>query len=137
MDNPKADEIRQWLVKSKRDLKAAQILMASAEPLLDAGVYHCQQSAEKALKGYLVFRDCELQRSHDLVAILEMCAAYDSSFSQLKTEARMLTPYVMEFRYPGDELEPDRKDAEEAMKMAATVLAFVSQKLPDEMTEPQ
>ena len=45
MDNPKSEEIRKWITKSQRDLKAAQILMAIEEPLLDSAVYHCQQSA--------------------------------------------------------------------------------------------
>ena len=63
-----------------------------------------------------------------------MCSRYDSSFSKLDTEARVLTPYVMEFRYPGDELEPERETAEAAMTMAETVLKFVLQRLPIDIT---
>ena len=38
----------------------------------------------------------------------------------------------MAFRCPSDESEPDRKAAESAIKMTATVLEFVLQRLPVE-----
>jgi HEPN domain-containing protein len=41
-------------------------LAAHTPPLLDTSIYHCQQSAEKAVKGYLVFCDQEFERVHDL-----------------------------------------------------------------------
>jgi HEPN domain-containing protein len=47
------EEIRAWLVKAVRDLEAAKLLVEAEEPLLDIAVYHCQQSMEKALKGFL------------------------------------------------------------------------------------
>jgi hypothetical protein len=43
-----------------------------------------------------------------------------------------LTPYATEFRYPGDVIEPERSEAEEALEMATLVLDFVIQKLPSE-----
>lgn len=46
-----------WLAKAERDYEAARRMIDEPrEPLLDAGVYHCQQAAEKALKGWLTGR---------------------------------------------------------------------------------
>lgn len=45
-----------WLKKSKNDLKAAKKLVQNPDPLYDMAVYHCQQTAEKALKAYLVYK---------------------------------------------------------------------------------
>lgn len=42
-----------WLVKAQRDLLVAEQLFAHEQPLLDAIAYHCQQSSEKVLKGFL------------------------------------------------------------------------------------
>ena len=54
------DEVRQasfdWIAKAKRDLEAAKRMIVCVDPLLDTGAYHCQQAAEKALKGWLTFR---------------------------------------------------------------------------------
>lgn len=51
------DEVRQaaleWIAKAERDLEAAKRMIVCVDPLLDTGSYHCQQAAEKALKGYL------------------------------------------------------------------------------------
>jgi HEPN domain-containing protein len=49
------------------------------------------------------------------------------------TLARILTPYVVEFRYPGDVIEPEREEAEEALEMAESVLRFVRSALPEEV----
>lgn len=46
-----------WLGKAQRDLAAAVRLMAGDPPYADTAVYHCQQAAEKALKGFLAAHD--------------------------------------------------------------------------------
>ena len=53
MPPEQVEEIRAWLIKAARDLEAARRLIETEEPLLDIVVYHCQQSMEKALKGFL------------------------------------------------------------------------------------
>ncbi|BAZ30792.1 hypothetical protein NIES4074_32540 [Cylindrospermum sp. NIES-4074] len=50
MDKAKRTLVQFWLKKSQRDLTAAQKL---AQELPDIAIYHCQQAAEKALKGFL------------------------------------------------------------------------------------
>lgn len=41
----------EWLFKANSDLESAKVLLKNN--LLDTAIYHTQQSAEKALKGYL------------------------------------------------------------------------------------
>jgi len=55
MTDAKAQLVQSWLAKAQHDLAAARVLAASAPPLLDTAIYHCQQATEKAIKGYLVF----------------------------------------------------------------------------------
>ncbi len=59
--------------------------------------------------------------------------SFEADFDELRDFADILTPYATEFRYPGDVIEPERQEAEEAIEMAAAVLAFVIGKLPDEV----
>jgi HEPN domain-containing protein len=108
----------------------AQVLFDNEESLLDAVVYHCQQSAEKALKAYLASQNVAFRKTHDLGVLLELCSLSESGFQSLQEVADILTPYATEFRYPGDALEPERRDAEEALEMALLVLNFVTQLLP-------
>ena len=53
MDDTKREWVRSWLTKAHSDLRSACALMALAEPATDTAIYHCQQAAEKSLKGYL------------------------------------------------------------------------------------
>lgn len=96
----------------------------------DVVVYHCQQSAEKALKAYLVYKEVPLQKTHNLVVLLENCLDFELSFEILRASAEVLTPYATEFRYPSDIVEPDVSEAEEALTMAESVLNFVIKLLP-------
>src|SRR2546428_819396 len=45
-------EARDWLERGHRDLEAGQRVLVGDDPLPDVAVYHAQQAAEKALKGF-------------------------------------------------------------------------------------
>lgn len=79
--------MRSWLVKAHSDLRSARALVALAEPATDTAIYHCQQAAEKALKGYLAFRDQPLERTHDLDRLLELATALEPAFAPLETSS--------------------------------------------------
>lgn len=133
MDEAKRKEVRQWLVKSQRDLGSARRLMEGDEPYLDVAVYHCQQAAEKAIKAYLTYRDIIFEKTHNLVALLAFCIPSDPTFEHWKEAAKMLTPYATEFRYPGDVLEPERYEAEQALAQAEALVNFIIMRLPEEV----
>jgi hypothetical protein len=40
-----------------------------------------------------------LQKTHNLVVLLESCIEFDASFEVLRDSAESLTPYATEFRY--------------------------------------
>jgi len=131
MDSAKYEEVQQWLNKSQRDLKVAWVLLNHEESLLDAVVYHCQQSAEKALKAYLTYQNVAFRKTHDLDILVDLCALSEPSFQDLKDSADSLTPYATEFRYPSDTIEPEIDEAEEALDIAGSILDFVIKVLPD------
>ena len=131
MDDAQRREICQWLIKSQRDIGSARRLMEGQEPYLDTAVYHCQQAAEKALKAFLTARDMTFEKTHNLVALLALCAPFDPGFAQWEEAAAMLTPYATEFRYPGELLEPERSEAEQALAAAEGFVQFIRRLLPD------
>ncbi|MBD2178830.1 HEPN domain-containing protein [Pseudanabaena sp. FACHB-1998] len=131
MDSPQYEEVQQWINKSQRDLKVAWVLINQEESLLDAVVYHCQQSAEKSLKAYLTYQNVAFRKNHDLDVLVDLCALSEPSFQDLKSSADSLTPYATEFRYPSDTMEPEIYEAEEALDIAGSILNFVIKLLPD------
>ncbi len=64
-----------------------------------------------------------------MLPLVELCQDIDPSFSELNEAAELLTPFATEFRYPGDILNPDPADAEEAFQQAKHTLMFVEIKL--------
>lgn len=132
MDEARLREVKSWLAKSQRDLKAARRLMAGDEPLSDTAVYHCQQAAEKAIKAYLIYRGIPFEKTHNLVALLSLCLPGEPEWAVWKTMAEVLTPYATEFRYPGDVVEPSWEEAEEALSLAEAFVRFVLRRMPEE-----
>lgn len=129
MGDPREFVVREWIVKAERDLASAVRLLEGEPPFLDTAVYHCQQAAEKALKGFLASRGRPLRRVHDLVLLVDECADLDASFAQLAEAAEILTPYGTAFRYPGDASEPQPAEALEAVACARCVLDHVDRAL--------
>jgi HEPN domain-containing protein len=125
MDEAKQEETEQWLSKSQQDLEVAKILLQHGISYTGIAVYHCQQSVEKALKGYLTAKGTVFPKTHDLVALLELCMAVALEFDQWKTAARLLTPYATEFRYPTGTVEPTYQEAGQAVEMADSFMQFV------------
>jgi HEPN domain-containing protein len=59
MDEAKRELVQSWLTKAQHDLAAARKLSDEPDSYLDTAIYHCQQAAEKVIKGFLVFHDRE------------------------------------------------------------------------------
>ncbi|MFQ4140345.1 HEPN domain-containing protein [Nodosilinea sp. PGN35] len=128
MVDDKQAEVEKWLKISRRDLQSARTLLKAL--ILENVVFHCQQSAEKTLKAYLVHQDIVFPKTHDLDILLDLCSQADADFRRWDDAADVLTPYATQFRYPSDSLEPEEEDAQQAIDLAASILDFVMQKLP-------
>jgi HEPN domain-containing protein len=95
--------LEEWVEKAEGDYTTAVVLKRQRkEPQYDAICYHCQQSAEKYLKAYLVKQGVVPQRIHDLLDLLSECIIYDAGLSSLWPDVRFLNPFSVQFRYPGD-----------------------------------
>jgi HEPN domain-containing protein len=132
MDDAKRELVRAWCIKAQNDLAAARAIAASPDGPLDAAIYHCQQAAEKAVKGFLALKDHRLERSHDVERLVKLASAYDPQFLNYEDAAITLTPYATAYRYPGESavMQPDRGEFDEALKLADEILAFVLKSLP-------
>lgn len=122
-----------WLKKARTDLRTAQKLIKDEERILDTAVYHTQQCAEKALKGFLAFKKQAIQKTHDLELLIEYCSQIDNEFKNLIDDAIILDPYCDEFRYPGSYDEPDFADAVDAVERADRIILFVENKIKKEL----
>jgi HEPN domain-containing protein len=126
--------VRGWFEKGDRDLRAAQSLMDDPDPVTDIICFHCQQAAEKYLKGFLVHSEAGFARVHDLRYLLNLCLEIDAEFERLAEEIDDLNSYAVEPRYPADlPIHYPAEEARHAIDLAVRVLDFVRDQIPSNL----
>ncbi len=128
---PNLLEVRRWLQKADHDRIGAEAALERDTPVTDVAAFHCQQAVEKLLKGYLVYKERDFERTHDLVELLEWCAQFDADFASLQEQVRPLTPYAVRFRYPGP-ADPSADEVRQALAVVREVENFMWSRLPEE-----
>jgi HEPN domain-containing protein len=133
MDEAKRDLVRSWLLKASDDLTAAHLLARREPTSPEAAAYHCQQAAEKALKGFLVFWGEDPSDSSDIRFLLEQAERIEPCFDTWRDAADCLTPFVAYSEDPpGFELA-DAEQLDEALDDASCIYDQVLSYLPDEV----
>jgi len=128
-------EGQRWLSQAERDLEACSLLTQGGH--FNLACFHAQQSAEKALKAFLISRGAREIRGHAVSGLAADAATLDSAFSGLKKHGALLDKYYIPTRYPnslpgGLPAEAfGAEDAEMAIRIAQGILAFVSSRLAD------
>jgi HEPN domain-containing protein len=126
----KTEFTREWIRKAESDYKTAAHLLKSSPDLAEGTSFHAQQAAEKYLKAFLVWHQIEFPKTHDIEALLELAGKMDDKIPEILREAIILTPYGVDYRYPGEYPEVSRSDAERALRLADHVRAEVRSRLP-------
>ena len=83
MDELKRLEVQAWLVKAQHDLESGEWLSKKTVPLLDTGIYHFQQAAEKAIKAFLVYNDLRPPKTHDLAVPIVIAGGFTPNYLPL------------------------------------------------------
>jgi HEPN domain-containing protein len=108
--------ISAWIRKAEHDVLNIENNLAAQEIPWDTICFHAQQAAEKLLKVFLIAQGQEVQRTHDLVAILSECVKITSTLSLLEADCRKLTYFAVSGRYPDDIFEPDEQDGRDMVE---------------------
>lgn len=127
MDNN--DIAKEWLVFAKKELDTAIHLFNTMYPKpIEIICFHCQQAAEKALKGYLVAHKTIPPRIHDLLILCGLCVQEDDNFNNIIEDCSVINMYGVQPRYPFT-IEITEDDAEKATQIAKRIYSFVVQKV--------
>ncbi|WP_205739159.1 HEPN domain-containing protein [Halocella sp. SP3-1] len=98
MDN--REIAQEWFELADYDLQSAVFLLKMKPKPLEIMAYHCQQSVEKYLKGFLAFHGGQIKKTHDLIFLNKECQKYDALFKNIIDECINLTDYGVQVRYP-------------------------------------
>ncbi|KYC41122.1 hypothetical protein WA1_22800 [Scytonema hofmannii PCC 7110] len=133
MDKAKRILVQFWLKKAQRDLAAAQKLSSD---LPDIAIYHCQQAAEKALKGFLILHDTDPGNTHNINILVKLASAFQPEFTTVLKEAGYLSQYNQTYRYPieaTEDFNPSPGELKKAFRLASEVYKNVMNSMPDEI----
>lgn len=120
--------VKEWFDFADKDIRSAKHLLNMQPVPLEIICYHCEQAAEKVLKGYLIHQDIEPPRTHDLRLLCKMCLNIDVAFDEISQACINLTPFGVHPRYPF-EIEIFETDMQKAIIDADHVVNFVLQKV--------
>jgi HEPN domain-containing protein len=93
---------RAWVRKAESDYAAAVQLGRGDKPFHDERCFHCQQSAEKFLKGLLEELGQTVPKTHDLIALRKLLLPHHPKLRGLRRGLEFLTDFAVDTRYPGD-----------------------------------
>lgn len=98
MANSKSTQM--WFAKARQDLKTAKHLRPLEEDFFSGIVFHCQQCAEKSIKGFLTFHNVRVLKTHDMDTLLTSIKSIEPQLEEKYTELRIFTKYAVEYVIP-------------------------------------
>ncbi len=120
--------VNEWLNIAEMDIASAKFLQNMHPLPIEIICYHCQQSAEKYLKGFLAFKENEVLKTHDLLVLNNLCQKYDKDFLSINEECLRLTDYGVNIRYPYP-MDLNKSDMKIALKDSQKIKAFILSKI--------
>jgi len=125
MDNK--DIAHEWFSVGEVDLNSAKFLLSMEPTPIEVVCYHCQQSAEKYLKGFIALNGGEILKTHDLLILNKKCCEYNKAFVEIRNDCIELVDYGVQARYPFY-VDVEKHDMELAIKSADRIKKFVIRK---------
>lgn len=125
-------DIQRWFKFARVDLNMARTLFDGGQEEMWRGVaFHCQQAAEKAIKGYLVYRKISFSYIHDIGKLATDVLKFHPEVDPLMKRASLLTKYAILYRYPDAVVDPvTNEQINEAIVCAKEVIDQMSSLIP-------
>ena len=100
-----------WYNNARHDLRSAKILLPNEE--IENALVLLEQSAEKLMKGWLIERGWNLERTHVLGDLLAEVKAHGVALEWFANDAETLSKAFLHMRYPSDTVVPSLRDVED------------------------
>src|SRR5436309_747348 len=110
---------RAWVKKAEQDHAFAEHGSRSKIPVHDGVCFHCQQCAEKYLKGLMEERGLLVPKTHDLDQLLADLLPHHPTLRSLRRGLLFLSDFAVDVRYPGN--NASKRQAVAALRWADRV----------------
>ena len=97
--NPQDSEYPEdWIRNAEEDYRMGLYLLEGG--FLRGAGYNLQQAVEKTFKAYLIRQGWRLQRTHNLVELLNDALQYDATLEEFRSVCKLVSGYSTAGRYP-------------------------------------
>jgi len=91
--------VSEWLEKAEEDFEFAVSIIKDS--IFYAQIcFHFHQASEKHLKTYMIARDMEFKKIHDLPVLLQSCSAIEPNLQVLLNDCKFPNRFYIDTRYP-------------------------------------
>jgi HEPN domain-containing protein len=119
--------VKSWIDKAEHDLITVQRLLEIEPMILDNACFHCQQAIEKYLKAFLIYNGIDIEKTHNIVFLLNECAVFNPVFATI--DPLNINAYAVRGRYPDTNLMPEKEEAESYYQLAQQIKSLVNEKI--------
>ncbi len=122
-------EAGRWLAVAVADMRVVRLCLDANGPMLGIAAYHCQQAAEKVVKGMLVMAGIPFTKTHDMARLGDLAASHYLDWQHLLVETGRLTVWGYAYRYPGLEDVPEPEPSPDALLVAQATINRLAEHL--------
>jgi len=113
------DETKLWLEYADENLKSSQILIKSE--LYNPVLQNAQQSVEKNIKALFIERGIKLQKTHNIIVLVEILKQNDIFLDIDEDQSDLLDSIYLSSKYPFGSVLPDFTPDESICKVAINI----------------
>ncbi len=117
--------ILNWLKRARSNLERAKMGKVSQGILYEDLCFDAQQAVEKSLKAILIKLNQSFPKTHSIGILLKLIEEAGVEIPENINQAKLLTAYAVDSRYPGDYEPVSKEEYEEALKIAEDVFKWL------------
>ena len=117
--------ILNWLKRARSNLERAKMGKVTQGILYEDLCFDAQQAVEKSLKAILIKLNQSFPKTHSIGILLKLIEEADVEIPKNINQAKLLTAYAVDARYPGDYEPVNKEEYKEALKIAEDVFKWL------------
>lgn len=126
-----------WLEFAAVDLYCAGILLREKQCLPAAG-FHCQQTVEKALKSFILFKTDSPVDGHNITWLCKAAAKQDETLLKWLPQTPIMNRMYIETRYPADiSVDYSPEELQSVHGMASEMYDYICKQVYDVSLQPE
>jgi len=117
--------ILNWLKRARSNLERAKMGKVTQGILYEDLCFDAQQAVEKSLKAILINLNQSFPNTHSIGILLKLIEEAGVEMPKNINQAKLLTTYAVDARYPGDYEPVSKEEYKEALKIAEDVFKWL------------